>query len=154
MECPPYTAGKPIIDNPMSWYSGNQLTPWVFRFNRSIDKIICVRLVPTARCVISTPTGGRVDPEVYCRCETRSMPNSTGANDSPAESGIWSITTTRGRRNCAVLAKKPSTASRAAAVVSTTDGSESRSAVSNRSACPGSSGANSGTAMVPALTAP
>ena len=57
-------AGKPIIDSPMSWYSGNQLTPWVFRFIRSMAKIICTRFVPTARWVISTPTGGRVAPEV------------------------------------------------------------------------------------------
>ena len=32
--------GKPIIDKPMSWYSGNQLTPWVFRSSKSIDRII------------------------------------------------------------------------------------------------------------------
>ncbi|COX22408.1 Uncharacterised protein [Mycobacterium tuberculosis] len=72
----------------MSWYSGNQLTPWVFRLSRSIDRIICTRLVPTARWVISTPTGGRVEPEVYCRWDTASMSSSTGTNSSPSRSGI------------------------------------------------------------------
>ncbi|GAB4974846.1 hypothetical protein MAHJHV57_52160 [Mycobacterium avium subsp. hominissuis] len=28
--------------------------------------------------MISTPTGGRVEPDVYCRCETSSMPRSVG----------------------------------------------------------------------------
>ena len=34
-----------------------------------MDRIIWVRLVPTARWVISTPTGARVEPDVYCRWE-------------------------------------------------------------------------------------
>ena len=52
-----------------------------------MDRIICSRLVPTARWVISTPTGGRVEPEVYCRCETSSTSRSTGANASRGRIG-------------------------------------------------------------------
>ena len=81
------------------------------------------------------------------------MPSSVGTNCSPIESGIWSMTMTWGLLGPGTLLRKFSTASFAATVVSTAVGSESRSAVSRRSAWPGSSGANSGTAIVPALTA-
>ncbi len=65
----------------MSWYSGNQLTPWVFRL--TIDRIICTRLVPTV-VVISTPTGGRAEPEVYFAGGMASMSSLTGTNSPPA----------------------------------------------------------------------
>ena len=109
--------------------------------------------MPTARWVISTPTGGRVDPEVYCRWETSSTPMSTGVKSASAAPGISSMTMTRGRRPTGSLARKASTAAAAATVVSTTLGWASVSAVSRRSAWPGSSGANNGTAMPPALMA-
>ena len=60
---------------------------------------------------------------------------------------------TAGRSGSAVPSRKDSIASRAREVVRTAVGRASRSAVSRRSACPGNSGANRGTAIVPALSA-
>ncbi len=119
-----------------------------------MDRIIWIRLVPTALWVISTPTGGRVEPDVYCRCETSSTSSSTGTNSAPTASGIWSITTISGSSKPVNVARNSRTSSTAADVVNTTDGRASRNAVSRRSAWPGSSGANSGTAMSPAFIAP
>ncbi|SHU46288.1 Uncharacterised protein [Mycobacteroides abscessus subsp. abscessus] len=62
---PPHS-GNRIISRPMSWYSGSQLTLRMLS-SRPTEMIICRTLVITARCVISTPAGTRVDPDVYCR---------------------------------------------------------------------------------------
>ncbi|SLH64716.1 Uncharacterised protein [Mycobacteroides abscessus subsp. abscessus] len=62
----PPTAGRITVSRPMSWNSGSQVTPREFQ-SSLIASTICSRLVPTARWVISTPAGTRVEPEVYCR---------------------------------------------------------------------------------------
>ena len=55
-----------IISRPMSWNSGSQLMLAVSQ-SRPTEMIIWTTLVHTARWVISTPAGVRVDPDVYCR---------------------------------------------------------------------------------------
>ncbi|SIN59287.1 Uncharacterised protein [Mycobacteroides abscessus subsp. abscessus] len=62
---PPHS-GNISISRPMSWYSGNQLAPRTST-SRPTEMIICSTLVITARWVISTPAGARVEPDVYCR---------------------------------------------------------------------------------------
>ncbi|SKS99346.1 Uncharacterised protein [Mycobacteroides abscessus subsp. abscessus] len=104
----------------------------MFRSSRLIDRIIWVRLTPTARWVISTPTGGRVAPDVYCRCETSSSTRCTYSKPSPASSGISSTASTSGASGRP--SRNSSTVSRTAAVVSTTMGVQSLSAISSRSA--------------------
>ena len=64
--CAPKNAVNTIIINPMSWYSGSQLTHWTSVFSPPC-RIICIALVYTPRWVISTPAGVRVEPDVYCR---------------------------------------------------------------------------------------
>src|SRR6202012_386410 len=148
----PNTATQTIISRPMSWYSGNQLT---LRMSQSmpVEITICSTLVPIARWVISTPTGARVEPDVYCKYAMSSVSRRTGANVAPTESGISSIAITRGLRWRGSDRTNSCTAAPAAVVVSTTAGWASPSTVSRRSACPGNSGANNGTAMSPALIA-
>ena len=63
------------------------------------------------------------------------------------------MTTTCGPRANPSFVSDARTASAAAVVVTTAVGRASRSAVSRRSACPWSSGANNGTAIMPALIA-
>ncbi len=55
-----------IISRPMSWNNGSQLTLATSK-SKPTEITICTTLVHTARCVISTPAGIRVDPDVYCR---------------------------------------------------------------------------------------
>ena len=62
----PPIAGRITVSRPMSWNSGSQVTPREARVRPSPSKS-CMTLVTTLRCVISTPAGTRVDPEVYCR---------------------------------------------------------------------------------------
>lgn len=59
-------AGNMIISRPMSWNSGSQLTLAMSK-SRPTEITICTTLVHTARWVISTPAGTRVEPDVYCR---------------------------------------------------------------------------------------
>ncbi|EOD68522.1 hypothetical protein H480_10860, partial [Amycolatopsis vancoresmycina DSM 44592] len=57
--------------SPMSWYGGSQITPRLSAVcpNRSRMKAeLCSRLA----CVITTPLGCPVEPEVYCRNAIRS----------------------------------------------------------------------------------
>jgi len=115
--------------------------------------IICRTFVHTDRWVISTPAGVHVDPEVYCRYGMSSVSRAAGTKPSPTESGTASTAIMRGRRDRGRLRRNAPTDSAAAVVVSTTAGSGSDRTASSRSAWPGSSGANSGTAMLPAWIA-
>ena len=65
MAAPPI-AGRITVSRPMSWNSGSQVTPREARVRPRLSKS-CMTLVTTLRCVISTPAGTRVEPEVYCR---------------------------------------------------------------------------------------
>ncbi len=82
-----------------------------------------------------------------------SVSGCTGSNVAPTESGTSSIAITRGLPARGSERTNSPTAAAAAAVVNTTDGLASLSTASRRSAWPGNSGANSGTAMSPALIA-
>ncbi len=82
-----------------------------------------------------------------------SLRSVAGTKVAPTESGTASMAMTRGRRARGSLRRKSCTLSAAGVVVSTTVGSASDSTASRRSAWPGSSGANSGTAMLPAWMA-
>ncbi|SLH02798.1 Uncharacterised protein [Mycobacteroides abscessus subsp. massiliense] len=121
--------------------------------SRPPARIICNTLVQAARCVICTPAGVRVEPEVYCRYARSSVSRAAGTNVAPTASGTASIAITRGRRPRGSLRRNVFTDSAAPSVVRMTDGVASASTASRRSAWPGSSGANNGTAMFPAWMA-
>ncbi len=76
---------------------------------------------------------GRVEPEVYCRWDTASMSSSTGTNSSLAVGYLIDDEDCRLSQARNVV-QKTFNGVFAAAVVSMTAGSESRSAVSRRSA--------------------
>ncbi len=62
----PPSAGRITVSRPMSWKSGSHVTPRESSLS-SMASTICRAFTPTARCVISTPAGVRVDPDVYCK---------------------------------------------------------------------------------------
>ena len=118
-----------------------------------MDRIICSRLVPTARWVISTPTGGRVEPEVYCRCETSSMSMSTGTNARrPNRESRRSMMTCMAARERELGEERRNGVGRRGRRQHGGGPRIGERGV-QRSAWPWSSGANNGTAIVPALIA-
>ena len=62
----PTSAGAMTLTRPMSWNRGSQVTPRE-DLDRPSPSKSWMTLVTTLRCVISTPAGTRVEPEVYCR---------------------------------------------------------------------------------------
>ena len=92
----PPRAGRMTVSRPMSWNSGSHVTPRESSLS-SMESTIWSAFVPTARWVISTPAGTRVEPEVYCRYAMSSSSMSGRTHVSPTVSGIASTAMMRGR---------------------------------------------------------
>ena len=56
-----------VMSSPMSWNNGSQLTAVTEPGLTSKAAAICAALAERQPCVIITPAGARVDPDVYCR---------------------------------------------------------------------------------------
>ncbi|GAA4290945.1 hypothetical protein GCM10023178_63850 [Actinomadura luteofluorescens] len=64
----PYTSGSAtVVTRPMSWKTGSQFTPDDTRGTPSNVRHSCSAFVAKFPCVMITPAGVRVEPEVYCR---------------------------------------------------------------------------------------
>ena len=117
-------------------------------------RINCSKFTCRLRCVIMTPVGSRVEPELYCRYATLGKSSVRRLVPPSASRFIESISTIFGMLSRRASSTYSATSSANAEVVRTTEGDVSARTASTRSWLAPRCGNGSGTAMSPACIDP